>query len=88
VTLQEFDSTTERLESFPSNMPGANVRQVLGRPGEAWGGESGTDRVIPDRSGRSPPMRRSRSRSDALACQAFVNPIARDDETAQAAPAI
>ncbi len=24
----------------------ANVRQMLGRPGEAWGGESGTDRLV------------------------------------------
>jgi virginiamycin B lyase len=22
------------------------VRQMLGRPGEAWGGESGTDRLV------------------------------------------
>ena len=26
--------------------PGANVRQMLGRAGEAWGAESGTDRLV------------------------------------------
>ena len=26
--------------------PGANVRQMAGRPGEAWGGESGTNRLV------------------------------------------
>jgi virginiamycin B lyase len=25
---------------------GANVRQLLGRPGEVWGAESGTDRLV------------------------------------------
>ena len=35
------DSTT-----FPSDKRGATVRQMLGRPGEAWGGESGTDRLV------------------------------------------
>jgi hypothetical protein len=32
--------------AFPSDKPPANVRQMLGRPGEAWGGESGTDRIV------------------------------------------
>ncbi|WP_170300989.1 virginiamycin B lyase family protein [Rhodoplanes serenus] len=40
-----FDPATERFESFPSDRPGANVRQLLGRKGEAWIAESGTDRV-------------------------------------------
>jgi virginiamycin B lyase len=28
------------------NKKGADVRQMLGRPGEVWGGESGTDRLV------------------------------------------
>ncbi len=32
--------------SFPSSRKGASVRQMLGRPGEAWGAESGTDRLV------------------------------------------
>ena len=30
---------------------GANVRQILGRPGEVWGAESGTDRLVVIREG-------------------------------------
>lgn len=45
-SIQRFDPVTERYESFPSDKRGANIRQMLGRPGEAWGGESGTDRLV------------------------------------------
>jgi len=41
-----FDPLRERFQSFPSDRPDANVRQMLGRPGEAWGAESGTDRLV------------------------------------------
>lgn len=41
-----FDPQTEEFTSFPSNEANANVRQMAGRPGEAWGGESGTDRLV------------------------------------------
>ena len=41
-----FDPVSERYETFPSDHRGANVRQLLGRPGETWGGESGTDRLV------------------------------------------
>lgn len=41
-----FDPATEKFLSFPSNKSGANVRQMLGRPGEAWGAESGTGRLV------------------------------------------
>jgi virginiamycin B lyase len=44
--IVRFDPTTEKFESFPSNKPNAAVRQMLGRPGEAWGAESGTDRLV------------------------------------------
>jgi hypothetical protein len=32
-----------RFETFTSSRPHANVRQMLGRPGEIWAAESGTD---------------------------------------------
>ena len=44
--IVRFDPASERFESYPSDRPGANVRQMLGRPGEAWGAESGTDRLV------------------------------------------
>lgn len=44
--IVRFDPVREKFESFPSDKRGANVRQMLGRPGEVWGGESGTDRLV------------------------------------------
>jgi virginiamycin B lyase len=44
--VQRFDPKTETFTTFPSDKKNANVRQMLGRPGEAWGGESGTDRLV------------------------------------------
>jgi virginiamycin B lyase len=44
--IQRFDPATETYTTFPSDKRSANVRQMLGRPGEAWGGESGTDRLV------------------------------------------
>jgi virginiamycin B lyase len=44
--IQMFDPATEKFTTFPSDKKGASVRQMLGRPGEAWGGESGTDRLV------------------------------------------
>jgi virginiamycin B lyase len=41
-----FDPVTEKFESFPSSRRGASVRQLLGRSGEVWGAESGTDRLV------------------------------------------
>jgi virginiamycin B lyase len=52
-----FDPETESFESFPSDKTGAAVRQMAGRPGEAWGAESGTDRLVvigdSDKDGRN-----------------------------------
>ncbi len=45
-SIQRFDPATEKYETFPSDMRGSQVRQMAGRPGEAWGGESGTDRLV------------------------------------------
>jgi virginiamycin B lyase len=50
--IVRFDPVTETFTSFPSDRPRANVRQMLGRAGEAWGAESGTDRLVVVRSGR------------------------------------
>jgi virginiamycin B lyase len=44
--ILRFDPVAERFESFPSNRPDAQVRQLLGRPGEVWGAESGNDRLV------------------------------------------
>jgi virginiamycin B lyase len=44
--IVRFDPKTETFASFPSDKRGASVRQMLGRPGEVWGGESGTDRLV------------------------------------------
>jgi virginiamycin B lyase len=44
--IVRFDPVTERFKSFPSDKAGAGVRQMLGRPGEVWGAESGTDRLV------------------------------------------
>jgi virginiamycin B lyase len=44
--IQRFDPVTETFTTFPSDKRGASVRQMLGRPGETWGGESGNDRLV------------------------------------------
>ncbi|HZY01872.1 MAG TPA: hypothetical protein VFF02_00120 [Anaeromyxobacteraceae bacterium] len=49
--IVRFDPATERFASFPSDRRSANVRQLLGRRGEVWGAESGTDRLVRVRSG-------------------------------------
>ena len=44
--IVRFDPATEKFESFVSDKRGASVRQMLGRPGEAWGAESGNGRLV------------------------------------------
>lgn len=44
--IRRFDPATRRFETFASDKRGAAVRQILGRPGELWGAESGTDRLV------------------------------------------
>jgi virginiamycin B lyase len=44
--LVRFDPAREAFESYPLPSPGANVRQMLGRPGEVWGAESGADKLV------------------------------------------
>jgi virginiamycin B lyase len=43
--IVRFDPKTQRFTRLRLR-PGANVRQLLGRPGEVWGAESGTDRLV------------------------------------------
>lgn len=44
--IVKFDPVTEQFQTFPSNRSHADVRQMLGRAGEAWGAESGNDRLV------------------------------------------
>src|SRR5215467_8373829 len=44
--IQRFDPKTETYATFHSDKRSTSVRQLLGRPGETWGGESGTDRLV------------------------------------------
>jgi len=44
--IVRFDPRTEKFNVFASDKSGANVRQLNGRAGETWGGESGTDRLV------------------------------------------
>jgi virginiamycin B lyase len=49
--LVRFDPIKEKFEVFGLPSPGANVRQILGRPGEIWGAESGADKLVVIRTG-------------------------------------
>lgn len=44
--LVRFDPQTELFRVFPFPTSGADVRQLLGRSGEVWGAESGTDKLV------------------------------------------
>ena len=44
--LVRFDPVTMKFESYSLPSADAQVRQLLGRPGEVWGAESGTDKLI------------------------------------------
>jgi virginiamycin B lyase len=44
--LVRFDPATEKFDTFTLPSSPANVRQILGRPGEVWGAESGTDKLV------------------------------------------
>ena len=45
-SIVRFDFETEQFESFPMPDEGSTIRQLLGRPGEVWGAESGLDRLV------------------------------------------
>jgi virginiamycin B lyase len=40
-----FDPATEKFEQYPFERESANVRQILGRKGEIWLPESGTEHI-------------------------------------------
>jgi virginiamycin B lyase len=42
--ILRYDPRSRRFDSFP--LSSGDVRQLLGRPGELWGAESGADRLI------------------------------------------
>lgn len=44
--LVRFDPVRETFEVFTLPSSPANVRQILGRPGEIWGAESGVDQLV------------------------------------------
>jgi virginiamycin B lyase len=48
--IVRFDPKTEQFTSIALSDRGANVRQMLGRPGEAWGAASGSDQLVVVRS--------------------------------------
>ena len=49
--IVRFDPQTETFQSFPLESQPANVRQLLGRPGEVWGAESAADQLVVVRFG-------------------------------------
>jgi virginiamycin B lyase len=44
--IVRFDPRTLRFRVVRLPTPGASVRQLLGRPGEVWGAESGADKLV------------------------------------------
>jgi virginiamycin B lyase len=43
--IVSFDASTEKFERYPMPRESANVRQILGRAGEVWLPESGTEHI-------------------------------------------
>jgi virginiamycin B lyase len=43
-TIVRFDPTSETFSTTP--LPGADVREIQGRPGEIWAAESARDRLV------------------------------------------
>lgn len=44
--MVRFDPATEEFTVYPLPSQQANIRQILGRPGEVWAAESGVDKLI------------------------------------------
>ena len=55
--LVRFDARAERFEVITLPRPHANVRQIMGRPGEVWLPESGTDHLLRYRPGAADAKR-------------------------------
>ena len=49
--LVRFDPRTQKFTRVRLPSSPANVRQILGRPGEVWGAESGVDKLVVVRTG-------------------------------------
>jgi virginiamycin B lyase len=49
--MVRFDLMQETFDTFSLPSPQANVRQILGQPGEVWGAESGADKLVVIRTG-------------------------------------
>lgn len=49
--IVRFDPGTEQFTPYPLPSERAFVRQLLGRPGEVWGAESGVDKLVVVRTG-------------------------------------
>lgn len=49
--ILRLEPASQEFASFPSDRAHADVRQMLGREGELWGAESGTDRLVVVRYG-------------------------------------
>ncbi len=49
--LVKFDPDGEKFTVYPLPSANGQVRQILGRPGEIWGAESATDRLVVIRTG-------------------------------------
>ena len=50
-SLTRFDPENEQFTVYALPSANALVRQILGRPGEVWGAESGTDKLVVLRTG-------------------------------------
>ncbi len=50
--LHRFDAAAETWTTFAHESQPANVRQLLGRPGEVWGAESAADQLVVARPAR------------------------------------
>jgi virginiamycin B lyase len=46
-----FDPVQETFNTFSLPSPEANIRQILGLPGEVWGAESGADKLVVIKTG-------------------------------------
>jgi virginiamycin B lyase len=44
--IVRFDAASGAFDAFALSQPGADVRQINGRPGEVWAAESGLDRLV------------------------------------------
>lgn len=45
-SIMSFDPSTEQFKVYRLPSATANVRQMLGRPGEVWGAASGADKLV------------------------------------------